>query len=602
MYPQTDIKEKLKLLPASPGVYRFINKEGVIIYIGKAKNLRNRVSQYFQSENTLTPKTRVMVSKISNIEHTVVDSEEDALLLENNLIKKHLPRYNILLKDSKTYPWICIKNEPFPRVYVTRKYIKDGSLYFGPYSSAMHAHNLTELVSSLYQIRNCKLSLTPENIKSKHYRPCLNYHLGKCNAPCVGYISSEKYQMQIDSIKALLKGETSQLEKEFRESMRKAAAELKFEEAQKYKEKLDLLEKHYSKSTIVNPSLTNIDVFSLASTDSIAFGNYMRVVNGSIIQSLNLEFKLPIEESLPAIIGTFINEIRSKFGTLSPEILVPVMPEDIFDRKNIHIPLKGDKLKLLELSQKNATMFKLERLKQEETLRPEEHKTRVLTTLQRDLNMTDLPTHIECFDNSNIQGRFAVAACVVFKDGHPSKSDYRHFNIKNVVGANDFATMKEVINRRYSRLLAENGELPQLIVVDGGRGQLNYAYETLRELDLHERIKIIGIAKRLEELIIPGDPNPLFLDKNSSSLRLIMQLRDEAHRFGITHHRNRRSKGQINSELREIKGIGEKTEELLLKRFGSLKAVRKASYKEILDVAGKKVAAIITAYFSELER
>lgn len=602
MYPQTDIKEKLKLLPASPGVYRFINKEGVIIYIGKAKNLRNRVSQYFQSENTLTPKTRVMVSKISNIEHTVVDSEEDALLLENNLIKKHLPRYNILLKDSKTYPWICIKNEPFPRVYVTRKYIKDGSLYFGPYSSAMHAHNLTELVSSLYQIRNCKLSLTPENIKSKHYRPCLNYHLGKCNAPCVGYISSEKYQMQIDSIKALLKGETSQLEKEFRESMRKAAAELKFEEAQKYKEKLDLLEKHYSKSTIVNPSLTNIDVFSLASTDSIAFGNYMRVVNGSIIQSLNLEFKLPIEESLPAIMGTFINEIRSKFGTLSPEILVQVMPEDLFDRKNIHIPLKGDKLKLLELSQKNAIMFKLERLKQEETLRPEEHKTRVLTTLQKDLNMTDLPTHIECFDNSNIQGRFAVAACVVFKDGHPSKSDYRHFNIKYVVGANDFATMKEVINRRYSRLLAENGELPQLIVVDGGRGQLNYAYETLRELDLHERIKIIGIAKRLEELIIPGDPNPLFLDKNSSSLRLIMQLRDEAHRFGITHHRNRRSKGQINSELREIKGIGEKTEELLLKRFGSLKAVRKASYKEILDVAGKKVAAIITAYFSELER
>lgn len=602
MYPQTDIKEKLKILPTSPGVYRFINKEGVIIYIGKAKNLRNRVSQYFQSENTLTPKTRVMVSKISNIEHTVVDSEEDALLLENNLIKKHLPRYNILLKDSKTYPWICIRNEPFPRVYVTRKYIKDGSLYFGPYSSAMHAHNLTELVSSLYQIRNCKLSLTPENIKSKHYRPCLNYHLGKCNAPCVGYISSEKYQMQIDSIKALLKGETSQLEREFRESMRKAAAELKFEEAQKYKEKLGLLEKHYSKSTIVNPSLTNIDVFSLASTDSIAFGNYMRVVNGSIIQSLNLEFKLPIEESLPAIMGTFINEIRSKFGTLSPEILVQVMPEDLFDRKNIHIPLKGDKLKLLELSQKNAIMFKLERLKQEETLRPEEHKTRVLTTLQKDLNMTDLPTHIECFDNSNIQGRFAVAACVVFKDGHPSKSDYRHFNIKYVVGANDFATMKEVINRRYSRLLAENGELPQLIVVDGGRGQLNYAYETLRELDLHERIKIIGIAKRLEELIIPGDPNPLFLDKNSSSLRLIMQLRDEAHRFGITHHRNRRSKGQINSELREIKGIGEKTEELLLKRFGSLKAVRKATYQELLDVAGKKVATIITTYFSERER
>lgn len=602
MYPLTDIKEKLKLLPTSPGVYRFINKEGIIIYIGKAKNLRNRVSQYFQSENTLTPKTRVMVSKICNIEHTVVDTEEDALLLENNLIKKHQPRYNILLKDSKTYPWICIKNEPFPRVYVTRKYIKDGSLYFGPYSSAMHAHNLTELVSTLYQIRNCKLSLTQENIKSKHYRPCLNYHLGKCKAPCVGYISSEKYQKQIDSITALLKGDTSQLEKEFRDSMRKAAAELKFEEAQRYKEKLDLLEKHYSKSTIVNPSLTNIDVFSLESTDNIAFGNYMRVVNGSIIQSLNLEFKLPIEESLSTIMGTFINEIHSKFGSLSPEILVQVMPDDIFDKKSIHIPLKGDKMKLLELSQKNATMFKIERLKQEETLRPEEHKARVLSTLQKDLNMNKLPYHIECFDNSNIQGRFAVAACVVFKDGHPSKSDYRHFNIKNVVGANDFATMKEVINRRYSRLLAENGELPQLIVVDGGRGQLNYAYDTLRELGLHERIKIIGIAKRLEELIIPGDPHPLFLDKNSASLRLIMQLRDEAHRFGITHHRNRRSKGQINSELREIKGIGEKTEELLLKKFGSLKALRNATYQDISDVAGKKVAEIITTYFSERQR
>ncbi len=348
MYPLTDIKEKLKLLPSLPGVYRFINKEGVVIYIGKAKNLRNRVSQYFQSENTLTPKTRVMVSKINNIEHTVVDSEEDALLLENNLIKKHQPRYNILLKDSKTYPWICIKNEPFPRVYVTRKYTKDGSQYFGPYSSAMHAHNLTELISTLYQIRNCKLSLTPENIKSKHYRPCLNYHLGKCNAPCVGYISSERYQKQIDSIKALLKGETSQLEKEFREFMKSAAGELKFEEAQKYKEKLDLLEKHYSKSTIVNPSLTNIDVFSLASSDNLAFGNYMRVVNGSIIQSLNLEFKLPIEESLSAIISTFIAEIHSKFGRLSPEILVPVMPDNLFDSKNIHIPLKGDKLKLLE--------------------------------------------------------------------------------------------------------------------------------------------------------------------------------------------------------------------------------------------------------------
>jgi len=596
------IKEKIKLLPANPGVYRFINKEGVIIYIGKAKNLKNRVSQYFQSEHTLSPKTRVMVSKIDKIEHTIVESEEDALLLENNLIKKHQPRYNILLKDSKTYPWICIRKEPFPRVYITRRYVKDGSQYFGPYSSVNYAYNIIDLINSLYQIRNCKLSLTPENIKSKHYRPCLNYHIGKCKAPCAGYFSSEKYLKQIENIKSILKGETSQLEREFRVAMRGAAKMLKFEEAQQYKEKIELLERHYSKSMVVNQSVTNVDVFSLSLENNLAFGNYIRVVNGSIIQSLNLEFKLQIEETPATILGIFIAEIHSKFGELSPEILVPLMPDEVFEKKNVHIPLKGDKLKLLELSHKNATMFKLERLKQEETLRPEDHKMRVLNTLQKDLNMTELPVHIECFDNSNIQGRFAVAACVVFKEGIPSKKDYRHFDIKQVVGANDFATMKEVVNRRYSRLLAENAPLPQLVVVDGGRGQLNYAYDTLRELGLHDKIKIIGIAKRLEELIIPGDPHPLFLDKNSASLRLIMNLRDEAHRFGISHHRDKRSKGQIDSELRRIKGIGERTEELLLTKFKSMKSIKMASKEEIAAVAGKRAAQIITIYFSERER
>ena len=601
MYPQSDIKEKIKLLPTNPGVYRFINKEGVIIYIGKAKNLKNRVSQYFQSDNTLTPKTRVMVSKIDRIEHTVVGTEEDALLLENNLIKKYQPRYNIMLKDSKTYPWICIKNEPFPRVYITRRYVKDGSLYFGPYSAVSYAYSILELINSLYQIRNCKLSLTPESIKTKHYRPCLNYHIGKCKAPCAGYFSSVNYQKQIENIKSILKGETSSLVREFRDSMRKASEDLRFEDAQIFKEKLELLERHYSKSLVVNQSVSNVDVFTLSLDNNIAFGNYIRVVNGSIIQSLNLEFKLPIEENPSTIMSRFIAEINAKFGKLSPEILVPVLPEELPDNINIHIPQKGDKLKLLELSQKNATMFRLERLKQEETLRPEEHKARVLASLQKDLDMKDLPVHIECFDNSNIQGKYAVAACVVFKEGVPSKSDYRHFNIKKVVGANDFATMKEVVNRRYSRLLAESAPLPQLIVVDGGRGQLNYAYETLRELGLHDKIKIIGIAKRLEELIIPGDPTPLFLDKNSTSLRLIMNLRDEAHRFGIKHHRDKRSKGQIESELRQIKGIGEKTEQLLLSELKSMRAIKAASEEKLSSIAGKKVAKILRTYFSTLE-
>lgn len=597
MSQRPDIRETLKILPTQPGVYRFVNKEGIIIYIGKAKNLRNRVTQYFQSENTLSPKTKAMVSKIDHIEHTVVNSEEEALLLENNLIKKYQPRYNILLKDSKTYPWICIKNEPFPRVFVTRKYNKDGSLYFGPYSSAMYAHSLIDLINTLYQIRNCKLSLTELNIKTKNFRPCLNYHIGKCKAPCAGYISDHRYVQQIDGVKSILKGETSRLKKEFKESMLKAAKEMRFEEAQNLKEKLDLLEKHYSKSTIVNPLITNIDVFSLAQEHTIAFGNFLRVVNGSVIQSLNLEFRLQIEESMSDVMSTFMAEIRSKFGELSSEIIVSVMPDENFSGKQIHIPHRGDKLKLLELSIKNANQFKIERIKQEETLRPEDHFNRILSTLQKDLNMDKLPIHIECFDNSNIQGQYAVAACVVFKDGMPSKNDYRHFNIKSVVGANDFATMKEVVNRRYSRLLAENSPLPQLIVVDGGRGQLNYAYEALRELDLHDKIKIIGIAKRLEELIIPGDPDPLFLDKNSSSLKLIMHLRDEAHRFGIKHHRNQRSKGQINSELRQIKGIGEKKEELLLGKFKSLKAIKNATYEELVETVGGKTAKIIYDYY-----
>lgn len=594
-------KEWIKLLPKEPGVYRFLNKEGTIIYIGKAKSLRNRVSQYFQSEESLTAKTRVMVSKIESVEHTVVTSEEDALLLENNLIKKYQPRYNVMLKDSKTYPWICIKNEPFPRILLTRRYIKDGSLYFGPYSSVNHANNLLQLINSLYYLRTCKLSLTDENISKKKFRPCLNYHIGKCKAPCVGAYSSASYLKQIENIKLILKGESANLMKDLRESMLAAAKELRFEEAQLFKDKIELLGRHYSKSLVVSQTITNVDVFSLAMEGNIAFGNYMRVVNGCIIQSLNMEFRIPLEEEPSTILSLFIGEIHSKFGELSNEILVPFMPDEILEKRNVHVPQRGDKQSLLELSFKNAKLYKLEKLKQEETLRPEEHKNRIMAALQSDLNLEAPPVHIECFDNSNIQGKHAVAACVVFKNGIPAKSEYRHFNIKRVVGANDFASMKEVVNRRYTRLLEEKGDLPQLIVVDGGRGQLNFAYEALCELGLEKRIKIIGIAKRLEELIIPGDPHPLFLDKNSASLRVIMSLRDEAHRFGIGHHRDKRSKYQIDSELRSIKGLGEKSEQKLLSKFKSLKGVKNASKEELAKLVGDKVAGLIIDHFSSVE-
>lgn len=595
------IKERVKLLPQLPGVYRFYNNEGVIIYIGKAKNLKNRVSQYFHSEEGLSRKTRVMVSKIDHFHHTVVESEEDALLLENNLIKEYLPRYNVMLKDGKTYPWICIKNEPFPRILITRRVIKDGSLYFGPYSSATQAYNLVEFVSSIYYLRDCKLNLTAEAIRDKNYRPCLKYHIGKCKAPCIGAFSEEEYKEQIAGIVSILKGESSSLIKEFKEKMSKAASLLLFEDAKRYKDKIDLITNHNSKSIIVSQSISNIDIFSLVFDNNRAYGNFMRVVNGSIIQSLNLEFKIPIEENNESIMTRFITEIHEKTGALSKEILVSHYPDIDSIKQKCHIPQRGDKLYLLKLSSKNAFLFQKERQKQEETLRPQEHRERVMETMKKDLGLDLYPNHIECFDNSNIQGQFAVAACVVFKNGVPSKSDYRHFNIKTVIGANDFASMKEVVTRRYSRLLEENGELPQVIIIDGGKGQLSFAWEALKELGLEKTIKLIGIAERLEKLIIPGDPHPLFLDKNSITLRVIMHLRDEAHRFGITHHRNQRSKAQISSELRTIPGIGEKSEQKLLKTFGSTSVIKKTSYNDLAKVVGEKVATAIQNHFETSE-
>ena len=592
-----NLKDKIITLPEGPGVYRFLNSEGVIIYIGKAKNLKKRVAQYFVSPDRLSTKTRVLVSKIADIEHTVVETEQDALLLENNLIKRYQPKYNILLKDGKSYPWICIKNEPYPRVFLTRKFVKDGSLYFGPYSSVMHARQLIDLIHSLYPLRTCTLDLNEEGIKSGKFKACLNLHIHKCQGPCIRNIGEEEYNAQIAAIKNLLKGDTGELIRDFKAKMQEAARELDFEQAQRYKERLELLQNHYSKSLIVHPSISDIDVFSMVFDNYRVFANFMRLHNGCIIQTVNLEFKTNIEEEKEAVLSHFIMEIFSLTGSLSSEILVPFLPDQEFEGKNIHIPLRGDKSNLLELSVKNANAFKFHKLKQEEIKNPEESKNRAIISLKQDLHLEHFPVHIECFDNSNIQGTYPVASCVVFKNGRPSKKDYRHFNIKTVVGANDFASMREVVYRRYSRLLAEEGELPQLILIDGGRGQLNFAYDALTELGLQHTIAIIGIAKRLEEIIIPGDPTPLFLDKNSLSLKLLMNLRDEAHRFGITHHRSKRSKAQINSVLREIKGIGQVTEQKLLQRYKSVKRIREAPFEEIAALVGRKTATLLSDYF-----
>lgn len=590
------ISDKIKLLPEVPGVYRYLDENGVVIYVGKAKNLKKRVSQYFQSPEKLTRKTAVMVSKIRDVEHTVVNTEEDALLLENNLIKEYQPKYNILLKDGKTYPWICVRKEPFPRVFLTRKFKKDGSLYFGPYSSVMHARKLLDLINTLYKLRNCNLQLSEQNIKSGKFKVCLNYHIKKCLAPCVGQISAEGYKEQTDAIVEILKGNSAYLIREFDRKMKDAASKLEFELANEFKEKKLLLEKHYSKSMVVHSGIMDLDVFSLIFEGLDAFGNYMKVRNGCIIRSINLHIKMRIEEEQPSVLSSFMAEIYSRSDTEQDdvkEILVPFMPDQEFDGRNVHIPLRGDKLAVLELSRKNAAELKFERLKQEEFVNPKEHTERILENLRRDLSMDLLPRHIECFDNSNIQGTNPVSACVVFKDGSPSKKDYRHFNIKSVVGANDYASMKEVVNRRYTRLLAEGGDIPQLIVIDGGKGQVRFAYEALLELGLLDKVKLIGIAERMEELIIPGDPYPMFLDKNSTSLKLIMQLRDEAHRFGITHHRSRRSKGMIASALETIPGVGPKTIEKLISKYKTVSRIKLASEDDLSVLVGKKLAKTI---------
>ncbi len=562
-----------------------------MIYVGKAKDLHKRVAQYFVSPERLNAKTRILVSKIADAQFSVVGSEADALLLENNLIKQYKPRYNILLKDSKTYPWICITADEFPKIYITRRVVRNGSSYFGPYSSALYARGLVDFFRSSYPLRTCNLKMTSEGILRGKYRPCLEMHIGRCRGCCVGKVSKQEYGSWIEEIRRLLKGGLGEVIQGYRTLMTEAASELRFEEAQVYKERIEALEKHYSKSVIVSAAERDADVFSLVFDGPEAFGNFLRVRGGAIIQSLNLGFKMNIEEDRSAVLSEFIAEIESKFGDLSRLVVVPFLPDVEMEGVEFRIPVKGDKLALLELSAKNAREFQFNSLKQRERTNPDEYKTMVMEDLRKALGMKVLPEHMECFDNSNIQGTNPVASCVVFRGGVPSKKDYRRFKIKTVVGANDYASMKEVVNRRYSRMLAESPEdLPQLIVIDGGKGQLDFAYQALAELGLTDKLTVVGLAKRLEEVIRVGDPYPLFIDRNSLALKVLQQIRDEAHRFGITFHRNLRSKSQIHSALRDIKGVGEQTESRLLLHYGSVARIAAAPVSDLSAFVGPVLA------------
>ena len=587
-----EIKNTLAVIPNNPGCYQFLDEKGKVIYVGKAKDLKKRVSSYFAKVHD-HPKTRILVRHIRQIKYVVVDTEEDTFLLENNLIKEFQPRYNVMLKDDKTYPSIVVKNEYFPRVYQTRNIVKDGSKYFGPYTSVMSVRALLEIFRKVYQVRTCRLNLTPENIAAGKFNVCLEYHIKRCQGPCVGLQSLEDYDKNIREILEILKGNVGIIGNQLREEMQRFAEEMRFEEAQKVKEKYLLIENFRQKSLIVSNINYNIDVFGYEDDENSAYINYLHIANGAIIQAYTFEYKKKLDETSQELLGLGIVEMRQRFGSVSREIIVPFQPDLALSNVEISIPQRGDKRKLLELSEKNVKQYKLDKLKKAEMLNPEQRTTRILKTVQKDLQLKELPWHIECFDNSNIQGTHPVAACVVFKKAKPSKKDYRHFNIKTVVGPDDFASMSEIIHRRYARALNEGAPLPQLIVIDGGKGQLHAAVESLQKIGLYGKIAIIGIAKRLEEIYFPEDPVPLYLDKNSETLKLIQQLRDEAHRFGITFHRHKRSKSQIVSELDKINGIGAETKKKLLAHFKSIKRVKEANEEEIINVVGKSKGAII---------
>ncbi len=586
---------QLSTLPNDPGVYRFYDVDKKLIYVGKAKNLKKRVSSYFTKKHEIG-KTRVLVKKIRTMDHIVVPTESDALLLENNLIKEYQPRYNVLLRDDKSYPWICVKKERFPRIFPTRNIIKDGSEYFGPYTSMRTVRTLLDLIRSVYPLRTCTYDLSEEKIKAGKYKRCLEFHLGNCKGPCEELQTEEEYDKQIDDIRDIIKGNFNSSLRFFKKEMKRRASEMRFEEAQLIKNKIEVLENYQAKSTVVNPKISNVDVFSIVSDEAFAYINFLQLAHGSIIRSHTMEIKKKLEEPDKDLLALAILEIRDRFNSQSKTIYTTIplkLPEGI----KVVVPKLGDKKKIVDLSERNAKFFRQERFKQSKITDPDRHANRIMAQMQKDLRLSAEPRHIECFDNSNIQGSDPVAACVVFKNGKPAKKEYRHFNIKTVTGADDFASMEEVVLRRYKRLQDEMQPLPQLIVIDGGKGQLSSALKSLEHLGLRGKIAIIGIAKRLEEIYFPDDPIPLYLDKKSETLKIIQQLRNEAHRFGITHHRNKRSKAAIQSELENIEGVGEKTAQLLLKEFKSVKRIKEVSLEELTKIVGLSKARKIYESF-----
>ena len=595
------IQSILSALPQKPGVYQYFDVDGNIIYIGKAKILKNRVSSYFTGQHQGT-KTAVLVRKIVDIKYIVVESEMDALLLENSLIKKHKPRYNILLKDDKTYPSIVIKKEPFPRIFATRQVIKDGSEYHGPYASVKVMHAVLDLVRRLYPIRSCSLALTKQNIDAGKFKVCLEYHLGNCMGPCEGKQSLANYEESVENIRKIIKGNYGEAIRELRTLMSHSAAEYRFEEAQLLKEKIETLESFQARSTIVNPSIHNVDVFTIASDANSGFVNFIKIMNGVIVQGYTAEIKKKMDESDRELLEFVIIDIRERLQSNAKEICVQIPLELEIPGVEISLPLRGDKKKLVELSQRNSNGYMLDVHKQQEIVDPERHVNRIMETLKADLHLKELPVHIECFDNSNIQGTNPVSACVVFKNAKPSKGDYRKFNVKTVEGPNDFDTMKEAVYRRYHRLVTEGESLPQLIIIDGGKGQLGAALESLEKAGLRGKIAIIGIAKRLEEIYFPGDSLPIYLDKRSESLKLIQQLRDEAHRFGLSHHRDRRSKDALRSEITEIPGVGFRTTQQLIFHFKTVKKVKEASLEQLGEVVNKKMAKLVFEYFRAADK
>lgn len=594
---QPTLELQIQTLPDNPGVYQYYDKEGKILYVGKAKNLKKRVTSYFNKIHD-NAKTNVLVKKIVTIKHIVVLSEQDALLLENNLIKKLQPRYNVLLRDDKTYPWICIKKEPFSRIFPTRKMIKDGSEYFGPYTSFKTVNTLLDLIKELYQLRTCNFDLNQSNIEKSKFKVCLEYHIGNCKGPCEGFETLENYQQKVDAIREILKGNFKKSMRNFKITMNEFATTMQFEEAQKVKEKIEVLQNYQSHSTIINPKINDIDVFSIISDETMAYVNFLQIAYGAIIRSYTLEMKKKLDETNEELLQLGVVELRERFQLTSNEIILPFVL-DFGNKIKVTVPQLGDKKQILELSERNAKYYRLDQLKQIQIVDPERHTNRIMAQMMKDLRLSTEPRHIECFDNSNIQGTNPVAACVVFKDGKASKKEYRHFNIKTVEGPNDFASMEEVVFRRYKRLLDENQSLPQLIIIDGGKGQLSSALKSIDDLGLRGKIAIIGIAKRLEELFYPGDSAPLYLDKKSETLKIIQQIRNEAHRFGITHHRDQRSKTALNSSVETIPGIGEKTMLTLIKHFKSVKRLKLATENEISDVIGIAKAKKISEFYTK---